>query len=326
MQKLIYNPQDSVSFVMPWVRPLVEQHFELVQYDPSACYTKDHAVLVTYASRMNNLWYQRLVKNGHKLVVDHLWDSDVDIVCSVAGNEIEVRCPNWMWYLSCLEFAYHGYQSYRPQRKRQNSFLMLMNNARWHREALLSLLQNSLPYAIYSYNSKGITIAGDKDPNQPVRPDPLENIPWQRYMNPAWYDNTAFSVVAESYMRNTVDGGEMRTEVSEKIFKPLSYYHPFVVAGSVDTLKYLRNQGFVTFDNWFDESYDTVLNDRLRLASVCNEVDNATKRWHKDEIGWDAETLRRLEHNHHHMFDRGLVEQRFEKEIIDPVMEFVCKH
>lgn len=326
MQKLIYNPQDSVSFVMPWVRSLIEQHFEMVQYDPATAYHPQDAVLVTYASRVNNLWYQSLVNNGHKLVVDHLWDSDVDILPRITGNEIELRCPNWMWYLSCLEFAYHGYQSYRPQRQHQNSFLMLMNNARWHREALLSLLQNSLPQAIYSYNSKGITMPGDKDPNQPVRSDPAENIPWQRYMNPAWYDNTAFSVVAESYMRNTVDGGEMRTEVSEKIFKPLAYYHPFVVAGSVDTLKYLRDQGFATFDNWFDESYDTVLDDRLRLATVCNEIERAVKRWQKKETHWDTETQRRLQHNHNHFFDHALVLDRFTKEIIDPVKEFLCKH
>lgn len=317
MQKLIYNKEDYTSFALPWVQPLIEQHFEMVQYDPGTTYNKQDAVLVTYASRVSNLWYQPLIDAGHKLVVDHLWDSDVAIVSKCTGNEIELRCPNWMWYLACLEFAYHGYQSYVPEREHRNSFLMLMNNPRWHRDAILPLLHNVLDQALYSYNSRGITIAGDK-------PD-AEFTPWQRYMNPDWYDKTAFSLVVESYMRNTIDGGEMITEVSEKIFKPLAYYHPFVVAGSAYTLDYLHAQGFATFDTWFDQGYDHILDDRLRLATVCNEVNSAVMRWDKNEIGWDSETLRRVEHNHAHMFDRALVIDRFVWEIINPIKEFVCK-
>jgi len=317
MQKLIYNKEDYASFTLHWVKPLIEQHFEMVQYDPATTYNKQDAVLVTYASRVSNLWYQPLIDAGHRLVVDHLWDSDVAIVSKCTGNEIELRCPNWMWYLACLEFAHHGYQSYVPQREHSNSFLMLMNNPRWHRDAILPLLHNVLPTALYSYNSKGLTIAGDKPPE--------EHTPWQRYMNPEWYDKTAFSVVVESYMRNTIDGGEMTTEVSEKIFKPLAYRHPFVVAGSMDTLKYLEQQGFATFDTWFDQSYDSIVSDRLRLATVCDEIDRAVGRWHRKEIGWDSETLRRLEHNHAHMFDRALVINRFVEEIINPIKEFVCK-
>lgn len=314
-QRLIYNTQDYPSFALAWVRPLIEQHFEMVQYDPAHTYNLTDALLVTYASRISNLWYRPLFERGHKLIIDHLWDSDVAIRSRSRKNELELRCPNWMWYLACLEFAHHGYESYRPQREHSNSFLMLMNNPRWHRDAILPLLENVLAQALYSYNSRGIPIAGDK-------PD-AEFTPWQRYMNPAWYDTTAFSVVVESYMRNTINGGEMITEVSEKIFKPLAYYHPFVVAGSAYTLQYLQVQGFATFDTWFDQSYDLILNDRQRLAAVCNEIDRAVGRWSRKEIGWDAETQRRLEHNHSHMFDRVLVVNRFVKEIINPIKEFM---
>lgn len=326
MQKLIYNLHDYTSFVLPWVRPLIEQHFELVHYDPAVNYSKDHAVLINYSNREKNSWYRSFADAGHCVIVDHLWDSDVAIESSIKENEMELRCPNWMWYLACIEFAYHGYESYRPQRQHSNSFLMLMNNPRWHRDAILPLLENVLAQALYSYNSRGIAMSGDKDPNAPVRPDPAENIPWQRYMNPTWYDNTAFSVVVESYMRNTVDSCEMITEVSEKIFKPLAYYHPFVVAGSAYTLDYLHAQGFATFDTWFDQSYDSIQNDRLRLATVCNEIELAVGRWHRNEIGWDSETLRRLKHNHRHMFNHALVERRFVQEIVNPIKEFICKH
>jgi hypothetical protein len=319
MQRLIVNYSDNPSFTIPWVQPLIEKYFKIVEYHSGMVYDPQNDFpLIPYASRITNPWFEALVQKGHKLIVDHLWDSDVAITPIRTENELELRCPNWMWYLSSLEFEHHGYKSYVPQREKKHSFLMLMNNPRWHRDALLNLLHNVLPTALYSYNSKNITMPGD---------NPGIAVPWQRYMNPDWYNHTAFSLVAESYMRNTMDPGPpLYTEVSEKIFKPLSYRHPFIVAGSVDTLKYLHAQGFETFDTWFDESYDNVLDDRVRLAMVCNEADKAVRRWHKKEIGWDTETLRRLEHNHHHMFDRALVERRFIQEIINPVLEFVCEH
>lgn len=315
--RLIYQFDDYPSFDITWVRPIVEPYFDLIPYDPAVTYDRRRDfVLVTYASKQLKSWYQPLVDRGHGMIIDHLWDSDVARLPEIRSKEIELFCPNWMWYLACIEFSFHGYETYRPQRTRQHAFLMLMNNPRWHRDCLISMLYNVLPYACYSYNHRGIQIAGDK-------PQDMLQVPWQRYMNPAWYDTTAFSVVAESYMRNSVDIPRgFYTEVSEKIFKPLAYFHPFVVAGSVDTLKYLRSQGFETYDTWFNERYDSIVSDRQRLSAVCDEIDRVTWAWHRGEIGWDAETLRRTEHNHAHMFDRTIVMPRLINEIIKPALEF----
>ena len=316
--RLIYQTQDYPSFAIPWVRPLIEPHFDLVLYDPEASYDPQRdTALVTYASRVTNGWYQQLTRAGHRLLVDHLWDSDVAIRPRRSGRELELRCPDFMWYLASIEFEYHGYRTYQPCRRREHSFLMLMNNPRWHRDALVAMLHNVLDRAVYSYNARNITLSNDKDPTV--------DVPWQRYMNPDWYDSTAFSVVAESYMRNTIDGGEMITEVSEKIFKPLAYRHPFVTAGSAYTLQYLRGRGFESYSTWFDESYDTVRDDRLRLATVCREIDRAVHRWDRGEIGWDAETIRRTQHNHDLMFDRTVVNSGWQRDIIEPIQEFLCE-
>lgn len=318
-QRLIYQPTDYPSFAIPWVRPLIEPHFEMAVYDPEITYDPGRDIaLVTYASRAANTWYKQLTKRGHKLIVDHLWDSDVAIRSQRTGAELELRCPDFMWYLAAVEFEYHGYRTYQPQRQRRHSFLMLMNNARWHRDALLPLLHNVLHNAVYSYNARNITLPNDKDPNL--------DVPWQRYMNPDWYDHTAFSVVAESYMRNTIDGGAMITEVSEKIFKPLAYRHPYIVAGSAYTLQYLHSRGFESYSTWFDESYDTIRDDRARLARVCTEIDRAVHRWDRGEIGWDAETIRRTQHNHDLMFDHSRVHSGWQRDVIEPVQEFACGH
>lgn len=321
---------DSVSFSLPWMRSLFSQYFDIVSYDADSTYnpaTDLVATFYSYRQTEQNPWYAELEQSGHRVVVDHLWDSDVALTPYIDKNHLIMHCPNWMWYLSCREFAHHGYESYRPNRGRGSAFLMLMNNPRWHRDAMVPMLEGAVDHAVYSYNSRGRHLDND-------RPESLSNglneVPWQRYMNPSWYDNTAFSVVVESYMRNTVHRSLMRTEVSEKIFKPLAFWHPFVVAGSVDTLKYLRAQGFATFDNLFDESYDDIVDDHCRLGAVCSEVYKMTQEWRKHQVDPTAgperslETQQRAEHNHYHFFDHARVDQQIVKEIIEPMLEYAA--
>lgn len=314
--RLIYDPQDHVSFGIPWVRPRAETLFELAQYVPGQKYQPglDFA-LVTYASRISNRWWTNLHWQGCGVVIDHLWDSDVVQLPRIHQRELELYCPNWMWYLACIEFSFHGYESYRPQRRQEKAFLMLMNQQRWHRTWLLNRLDQLWPSGLYSYHEQGIVIEGDK-------PSTDYSTPWQRYMNPDWYNRTAFSIVAESYMRDTYHSGGVGPEVSEKIFKPLAYFHPFVVAGSQHTLQYLHSQGFVTYDNWFDESYDSVRDDHIRLAMVGRQAEDAIRRWNQQDLPWDRETEQRAEHNHYHMFNHDLVSARFQQEILNPVQEF----
>ena len=89
----------------------------------------------------------------------------------------------------------------------------------------------------------------------------------QRYFNPMWYNDTYFSLVAET--TKDLLGG---THVTEKSFKPMAYYHPFIVWGQPGTLHFLKDLGFETFENLFDESYDLIQNDQDRLSAVINNV------------------------------------------------------
>lgn len=44
--------------------------------------------------------------------------------------------------------------------------------------------------------------------------------------------------------------------LSEKIFKPIVCFHPFIILGNRGSLKELHKMGYKTFDGWIDESYD----------------------------------------------------------------------
>jgi hypothetical protein len=65
---------------------------------------------------------------------------------------------------------------------------------------------------------------------------------------------------------------ESKHHLTEKIFKPIISKMPFILAGPAHNLKYLREYGFKTFDNWWDESYDDVENAQDRLKAIGNTM------------------------------------------------------
>ena len=78
------------------------------------------------------------------------------------------------------------------------------------------------------------------------------------------YKNTYISLVTETFFY------EDDYIVTEKVYKPMSHFHPFIILGSPYTLKYLRSMGFKTFGDFWDESYDEELDNDIRFEKVFN--------------------------------------------------------
>ena len=74
-----------------------------------------------------------------------------------------------------------------------------------------------------------------------------------------------FTIATETEM-----SGPLR--VTEKSFKPLVNFHPVIVLGNPGALELIREFGFRTFPNYFDESYDAELEPTARFARVAAEV------------------------------------------------------
>lgn len=60
--------------------------------------------------------------------------------------------------------------------------------------------------------------------------------------------------------------------ISEKTLKPLLCKTPFVMFSAKGTLMYLKNHGFKTFDDFWDESYDNESDPQLRFLKCCKIV------------------------------------------------------
>ena len=319
--RLIYDVGDYTNFGQAWILPTVQMAFDFVPRNQTTI-TAGDVIFTTYqTARQKEPWYLPYKQAGHKIIIEHLVDSDVDTPSRLVNGDLELRNGSWMWYREALNYAFVGYNQYQPAKRIDRAFLMLMNKQREHRDRALNDLAPVLDRALYSYVDRGIAIQ-DED----VRDSSRDNIYWLWYFNPAWYDRTAFSVVVESWMRTDAWAAHpqlpnYRTEVSEKIYKPMAYHHPAIVYGSVDTLAYLHRNGFETWSNLWDESYDSVLGDQERFSATTAVVVDAVANHSQGK--WDTLTQNKILHNANRFWDLDLVNKRFHAEITRDIMEFI---
>jgi hypothetical protein len=58
--------------------------------------------------------------------------------------------------------------------------------------------------------------------------------------------------------------------IGEKTLKPIAAFRPFIIMAAPKTLKLVKQLGFKTFDCWWDESYDEILNHHERFEAIYN--------------------------------------------------------
>jgi hypothetical protein len=61
--------------------------------------------------------------------------------------------------------------------------------------------------------------------------------------------------------------------LSEKTFKPIVAGQLFILVAAAGAVQFLRDIGIDTFDDIIDHSYDTLVDNRLRLLAVIAQVD-----------------------------------------------------
>lgn len=83
--------------------------------------------------------------------------------------------------------------------------------------------------------------------------------------------------------------------LSEKMFKPISCHHPFIVLGNRNSLREMKKLGYETFSKWIDESYDT-LPDTKRMDAIIESIKEFDKEKNKLDIYKDMKEV--LIHNY----------------------------
>ena len=92
--------------------------------------------------------------------------------------------------------------------------------------------------------------------------------------------------------------------LTEKVFKPIVMMQPFILAGTVGSLKYLKRYGFKTFSKWIDESYDKIKDPLKRLDAIAAEVEKICNLTKEEQRLMYEEMLPTLIHNRRHFYGK----------------------
>ena len=95
-----------------------------------------------------------------------------------------------------------------------------------------------------------------------------------------YHTDSYFSVVCETTFHKSLGAEGTPTSmshtdgvfVSEKVYKPIAYKHPFIVASTPGYLAQMRAIGYKTFHPFIDESYDEIDDDYDRMLAICNQI------------------------------------------------------
>jgi len=348
MNKIQLITVGSTDFNYSHVEWLFNDYIDFQLYDPNKTYEKDSCIfIVSRPDYWNDSIIEQYLAVGFRLILVNLWEArpyfspnkfadyqDNVLVLLGCQNPYNYGWQNvisvskWFWYNESLMYTcdsrYH-YDRYIPNRTNNHLFLMPMRRSKQFRNQVKERLTTFLGQAIYSY------VEAWEDPiNLPrYTESPIEKISPDRVFEPRWYDDTFFSVAVETAVDRQLDMEKeitgMRTEalpcdvfVTEKTFKPIAFQHPFLVCGMPGTLKFLQDNGFETYDNIFDETYDNVPFFENRLDIIYNNIENFNKEKYIDPL-----TKQKIKHNYDKFYDRSAVLNGVNTDLIQPMMEWI---
>jgi len=103
------------------------------------------------------------------------------------------------------------------------------------------------------------------------------------------YEKSYFSIVTETSMSTRF--------LTEKIYKPIFNKHPFVLLGADRMLEHLRQLGFYTFEEMFDESYDQEADVTNRYNKVLQTIIDFCNLPQEEKQNRFEAVKSKLEHN-----------------------------
>lgn len=277
-------------------------HFEL--YDHNAQYTKADILWYEDFSFSNN--------NANKInwpgrrVVDKCYEAyPFDDACYIDNTgSMHLTAKDFIRFTTCFEWNSRNYNNFIASTDKKSYFLLaLMNYQRPHRDWLFRNTTEYHSNSLISYAANNKFINGDIDSTDPG---------WQNHINAEWYNKTYFSFVAETYETG-------KTFVSEKIYKPLAFGHPFLLCGTPNTLKLLHDQGFESYSAIIDEKYDQEENNLMRRTLLLNELKHLYKN---TDLFFDPKVIEITRYNHYHFFNTDLCTELCREQIIEPFLNF----
>jgi hypothetical protein len=305
------NHQDLEGFIS--MHSLENQQFDMTgeyytlhNYDLDS-YARRFAIIDTKAANhriKNNIEFntelsrrcELLKSQGFVFIKATPWESLNNIKNSELHPEIDIEHIRWSggasWFWFYMYNKHHDNTYEFDHGTKKFDFLYLNKNLRSHRQKLFDSVERIMGNSIYTNWDKGIKLPAEYE------------LPWAQnypgygkdqdiYEKP--YNDTKYSLVSETNDTND------EVFMTEKIWKPIIAQQVFVVHGNYLYLQKLREMGFKTFSNYFDESYDLEIDADKRIDKIVNTCqDLLTKNW--QDIYLQTQSLR--QHNYDTFFNK----------------------
>lgn len=249
----------------------------------------------------------RLKQLGFKFIIASPWESRANVIDNdIIKNYADQTMLSWYgehdWFWFYMYNRHHQKTFNIDHSSKKYDFLYLNKLGREHRKQLYSKMKSNmmLDNSLYSY----------LDQKDPVRLPKQYEAPWiqngiyqmqningqdQDLFEPP-YNDTTCSLITESNVLSTDE-----IFITEKIWKAIIMKHVFIVYGNYKTLDCMKQQGFKTFNDIFDESYDQEPNHQKREAKIidlCNKI----KQMDPKMLYEQTQAIR--DHNYKTFFDR----------------------
>ena len=118
-------------------------------------------------------------------------------------------------------------------------------------------------------------------------------------VNIKWLFDSKVNIVVESEYPQRETRYSDVVHISEKTWRCLAYGVPFVVSSTKNTLKWIKEYGFKTFDTCIDESYDE-MEDDTRMQGVADAAKQLEKIWDSKKVQTICNFNRNLYKNKKH--------------------------
>jgi hypothetical protein len=256
-----------------------------------------------------------LRQNGFKFILANPWESEENMVGSKIYNVLQkyeykkwVGGTAWFWFFMREKHKGKNFEcdhSHKPY-----EYLYLNKQPRPHRIRLWNaltgkqLLNNSLTSFLGlkeparlnpEYELPGV------DPNNYPKYGKDQDI----YVKP--YEHTACSLISETNYNNEIF-------ITEKLWKPILCGHFFIVLGNPLYLQKIREIGFRTFGQYFDESYDLETDIRKRIDKIT-ELIESLENFNWRDAYLSSQNLRK--HNHDHFWSQSAYQKEAQKSVCD---------
>lgn len=191
-----------------------------------------------------------------------------------------------------LSFGDHEVDSAYPviTKKFPRHFLYLNRKDRKHREILFDMMKsgNLLEKCYWSYKAKYV----EKGLKGAKKIQGTLTTPSRLFT-----ETTFCHIVTETQFFNDNPYYGETIFITEKVDKAIRFAQPFIVASSPNYLKTMRELGFKTFNQWWDESYDTVQEWDKRINMVYDVIKEIST-WSQSKLSVIyREMIPTLEHN-----------------------------